>query len=163
MDLKNIDWTSTWDIVFLLDVLEHIPEHEQVLRQIHKSLRPGGLLFITTPALKIFWSYNDELAKHQRRYCSKDFVELASLTGYSLLRTNFFMFFLSPGLLLSRCFSRPLSRATSRQRRAHMAHTHRTPPRALNKILTAIFSLEASVVNRLGFPWGTSILAVLQR
>jgi SAM-dependent methyltransferase len=163
MDLKDLGWNAEWDVVFLLDVLEHIPEHEHVLRQIHKSLRLGGLLFITTPALKVFWSYNDELAKHQRRYCPQDFMNLASATGFSLLRTDFFMFFLSPLLLMSRCFSRPLDSDTRRQRREHMAHTHRTPPPPINKLLTAIFYLEASLVNRIGFHWGTSILAVMRR
>ena len=51
IDLLNLPWTDRWDVAFLLDVLEHIPAHEEALRQIFGTLAPGGLLFITTPAL----------------------------------------------------------------------------------------------------------------
>ncbi len=73
IDLLDIPWFEKWDIVFLLDVLEHIPEHQEALKQIRKCMRPGGLLFITTPALKFFWTYNDDVVHHQRRYSKKDF------------------------------------------------------------------------------------------
>jgi 2-polyprenyl-3-methyl-5-hydroxy-6-metoxy-1,4-benzoquinol methylase len=67
-DLMDLKWENRWDVIFLLDVLEHIPEHISVLKQVHKSLKPNGLLFMTAPALMSFWSYNDELSHHQRRY-----------------------------------------------------------------------------------------------
>ena len=40
-------------------------QRERAMREIASSLRPGGLLFVTTPALQSFWSYYDELASHQ--------------------------------------------------------------------------------------------------
>ena len=42
VDLLDLPWEGAWDVVFLLDVLEHIPEHEEVLCQVRKILRPGG-------------------------------------------------------------------------------------------------------------------------
>ena len=163
VDLLDIVWSEEWDVIFLLDVLEHIPDHGEVLRQIRKSMRPGGLLFVTTPALNLFWTYNDELAHHQRRYCTQDFQDLAKYADLKLLRTNYFMFFLSPALFLSRLLLRPPASATLEQRQDHLARTHRIPPRPVNTILSGIFSMEALMVNRVSFPWGTSILAVLQR
>lgn len=163
IDLLDIVWSEEWDVVFLLDVLEHIPDHREVLRQIRKSMRPGGLLFVTTPALTFFWTYNDELAHHQRRYCAQDFQDLATYADLELLRTNYFMFFLSPALLLSRMLFRPPVSATAAQRQEHLARTHRIPAAPINKILSKVFALEALMVNRIGLPWGTSILAVFQR
>ncbi len=163
IDLMDLVWSEDWDVAFLLDVLEHIPEHEEALRQIRKSLRPGGLLFVTTPALDQFWSFNDEIAHHQRRYAVRDYRELAGKTGFELLRTDYFMFFLSPALVVSRLLYRPPSMISKEQRQAYLEKTHRVPAPSVNKILTSIFSLEALMINRLGFPWGTSILAVLRR
>ena len=163
IDLLDLVWSEDWDVVFLLDVLEHIPEHRRALEQVRKSMRPGGLLFVTTPALKQFWTYNDDLAHHQRRYCKQDFRELADAVGLELLRTDYFMFLLSPALVLSRMFSRPPASATAEQLREHLARTHRIPARPVNAMLARAFSIEALMVNRVAFPWGTSILAVFRR
>ena len=49
IDLLNLGWEDEWDIAFMLDVLEHIPDDICALRQAAKALRPGGLLFVATP------------------------------------------------------------------------------------------------------------------
>ena len=144
-------------------MLEHISDHEVVLRQLHKSLRPGGLLFVTTSALRFFWTYNDQLAHHRRRYSRRDFRLLAKQVEFELLRTDYFMFFLSPVLLLSRLLYQPPESATPRQLKEHLMQTHSIPAKPINRILTNLFSVEAAMMNFVTFPWGSSILAVLKR
>ena len=163
IDLLDLGWCEEWDIVFLLDVLEHIRDHEEVLRQVRRSMRPGGLLFVTTPALKFFWTYNDELSQHQRRYSKQDFRALGNQAHLELLRTEYFMFFLSPALLLSRILLRPSASATPKQLQDHLARTHSIPAKSINELFAKIFSLEATMVEFINFPWGTSILAVFKR
>ena len=163
IDLLDLNWHEEWDIVFLLDVLEHISDDEKVLQQIYRSMRPGGLLFVTTPAIKFFWTYNDDFTHHQRRYSSHDFRILGKQTGFELLRTDYFMFFLSPALLFSRILFRPPESATSEQLRNHIKQAHNIPAQPLNRLLTNFFSIEAAIINFVNFPWGTSILAVFKR
>ena len=163
IDLLDLPWSDEWDIVFLLDVLEHIPDHLEVLRQVRKTMRPGGLLFVTTPALKFFWTYNDDLAHHQRRYSGRDFQSLGESADLQLLRTNYFMFFLSPALLLYRLLFHPPKSATPEQLQDNLRRSHESPPQIINEVLAQIFFAEASLTNFIGFPWGTSILAVFQR
>jgi len=163
VDLLDLPWRERWDVVFLLDVLEHIPDHERVLRQVRDSLRPGGLLLVTTPALNLFWTDNDALVGHQRRYCKRDFTTLARTAGLTLLRSDYFMFLLSPVLILSRVLNRLDKRATPQANTEHLVRTHRVPGPIVNRGLETIFSIEAALIDHLVFPWGTSILAVLQR
>ena len=163
IDLLDLAWLEEWDVVFLLDVLEHIPDHGEVLRQVRRSMRPGGLLFVTTPALKFFWTYNDEIVHHQRRYRKQDFRVLGEHAELELLRTEYFMFFLSPALLFNRILFRPPTSATPKQLQDHLARTHRIPTKAINELLTKVCSIEASLVNFVDFPWGTSIIAVFKR
>ncbi len=163
VDLLSLPWRAEWDLVFLLDVLEHIPEHETVIRQVAAALRPGGLLFVTTPALDFFWTYNDDLAHHQRRYNRADFGNLAAAAGLRLLRAEYFMFFLSPVLLMNRLLFRPPSAATPEQLHAHALKSHRIPARPVNRMLAALLRLEAAGMERLRYPWGTSILGVFQK
>lgn len=163
VDLLDLPWEQEWDVVFLLDVLEHLPDDALAVRQVKKCLRPGGLLVATTPALNSFWSYNDELAHHQRRYDRNDYRRLAQRTEMNLLRTEYFMFFLSPLLFCSRVFGRPPGSATAEQLKAHMERTHRVPAAPVNGLLKAVFSSEAFLANRCPLPWGTSILAVFRK
>src|SRR5262249_48684704 len=80
VDLMRLGWQDNWDVAFALDVLEHLPDDTNAVRQIAKALEPGGLLFVTMPALNFFWSYNDDLVGHQRRYCGQDLSRLAAAT-----------------------------------------------------------------------------------
>jgi SAM-dependent methyltransferase len=60
VDLMDLPWSHRWDLAFLLDVLEHLPDQEAILTQIRDALAPGGLLFVTVPALRCFWTWNDD-------------------------------------------------------------------------------------------------------
>ena len=162
-DLLRLGWRDRWDVIFLLDVLEHIPEDQAALRQVHDALRPGGLVFVTTPALRIFWSYQDLIGHHRRRYSRPDFVGLAESTELELLDTRYFMFFLSPLLWLARAKRRQVSQMTDEEKRELVERTHRAPPRPLNALLSWVFGLETPIGHAVRFPWGTSILAVLRK
>jgi len=160
VDLMNLKMDSRWDVAFLLDVIEHIPNDAEVIIQAAKSLKSGGLLFITTPALRFFWSYNDELAHHLRRYSKSDFVALADRTGMIMRDSRYFMFFLSPLYFLTR-YGR--DRMSLKEKIDAVKRAHNIPKPLLNEMLSRIFILEGSVGHRLSFPWGTSILTVLQK
>jgi SAM-dependent methyltransferase len=163
IDLLDLGWENRWDVAFLLDVIEHLPQDLPALRQIERALRPGGLLFVTTPALKFFWSYNDEIAHHVRRYAREDFARLAAESGLVLKKASYFMFLLSPLLWLSRLAHRNVTELSPAQVQLLIQKTHRVPPKALNSLLNFIFGLETPLGLRLPFPWGTSILGVFQK
>ena len=164
VDLLNPPWENRWDVAFLLDVLEHIPADEDALRRIYQSLAPGGILFVTTPALRVFWSWNDEVVHHVRRYSKSDFKRLAAATGFCLIDARYFMFLLSPLRLATRFATRAeVKNMTEEHARALMKRMHRVPSPPLNVLLGAIFAGETPLGHILPFPWGSSILAVLQK
>jgi SAM-dependent methyltransferase len=163
IDLLSTGWTDRWDFAFLLDVVEHIPDDQRVFQEAFQLLRPGGLLFVTTPALRFFWSYNDRMAHHLRRYSRDDFWRLARSAGFEVRSTRYFMFFLSPLLLLARLRRIDPSQMTPEQVMAHLERTHRIPPRPLNAALAAAFSLETPLGHWVPFPWGTSVLGIFRK
>lgn len=163
LDCTHLGWKDRWDVVFLLDVLEHLPDDIGVMREIMLALAKGGLVFVTVPALRAFWTYNDELVGHQRRYCKADLIRVARQSGLTVRETRYFMFLLSPLLLLSRWLSRPRRELSKQEVRAHLAHTHRVPPKILNSLLGAIFALETPLGHWFSFPWGTSLLGVFEK
>lgn len=163
VDLLSLPWRRRWDIVFLLDVIEHMRDDVQAMTQISLALRPGGLLFVTAPAIRWFWTSNDNLERHARRYSRHDFQKIADKCGLELIDARYFMFLLSPLLLLSRWFGPNLSRMTSEQMAAHYRKTHGVPPRPLNAVLRAIFNLETPLGHRIAFPWGTSVFGLFRK
>jgi 2-polyprenyl-3-methyl-5-hydroxy-6-metoxy-1,4-benzoquinol methylase len=163
VDLRDLGWKERWNIVFLLDVLEHIQDPSSVVQQICQCLRPNGLLFLTVPALDFFWSYNDELARHQRRYSLRDMKSLAHQCELRLTKVRYFMFFLSPLLYLSRFYALKPGTMSRDEIKEFMARTHRIPSKPVNALLKWIFSIETPLGLWLPFPWGTSVLAIFQK
>jgi SAM-dependent methyltransferase len=162
VDLMDLGWTDYWDVVFLLDVIEHLPDDLQALREARQAMKPGGLLFVTTPALPQFWSYNDDLANHLRRYTRRDFARLAASAGLQLCDSRYFMFLLSPLYWLIR--RRPMiDTMTADQQRDLMIRAHRIPARPINAALSAIFAAETPIGHLISFPWGTSILGIFRK
>jgi SAM-dependent methyltransferase len=163
-DLLNLQWQNRWDIAFVLDVLEHIPSDVAALKQIQAALAPGGLLFVTVPALQAFWTWNDELIGHQRRYTTRDFRALAEHSGLELMDARYFMFFLSPLLFVSRLLQKGRVQTLSDAQRWKVAEEmHKVPAAPLNSALSAVFGAETPIGHWTSFPWGTSLLAVLRK
>lgn len=160
-DILNLGWKERWDTAFLLDVIEHIPDDVEVLRGVSEILRPGGLVFVTTPALNFFWSYNDEVGHHLRRYNKDDMKLLATKTGLELVDARYFMFLLSPLYLLAR--SRRVAHLTEEEKIQLIIKQHQIPPTIVNSALSWVFGLESSLGYLLPFPWGTSILGVFRK
>ena len=162
IDLMNLGWQEQWDVAFLLDVIEHLPDDAGAMRQAAAALKPGGLLFVTTPAFPQFWSYNDDLAHHLRRYRKPDLQRLAGESGLLLKDARYFMFFLSPLYLLSRM--KPGFDKLSPEEQKTLVHKqHEIPAAPVNAALSAVFGAETPIGHWLPFPWGTSILGVFQK
>lgn len=162
VDLMNLGWTEHWDVAFLLDVIEHLPDDVGALREACQALKPGGLLFVTAPALPQFWSYNDEISRHLRRYTRKDFTRLAEQADLQLGDARYFMFLLSPLYWLAR--RRPgIAAMSEEEKRERVIRAHQIPARPINAALTAVFAAETPLGHRVRFPWGTSILGVFRK
>lgn len=161
VDLMNIGWENRWDVAFLLDVIEHCPDDREIIRQAAKALKPGGKLIVTTPALDCFWSHNDVIAQHLRRYNKEKYEALARDAGLVLRANRYFMFYLSPLYWLSRK-TKSADMSEEKLMRA-VEKEHQIPNRIVNSILTAIFEAESTVGHKINFPWGTSILGVFEK
>ena len=49
-DLTTYTKTDSYDLILSVDVMEHILEDEAVFRNFYQSLKPGGLVLISTPS-----------------------------------------------------------------------------------------------------------------
>lgn len=51
-DLASLKKTAAYDLVYSIDVLEHIEDFQLVLDRLTVALRPGGMLFLHVPNLE---------------------------------------------------------------------------------------------------------------
>ena len=161
VDLMNLQMKNRWDIIFLLDVIEHCPDDLNIVRQAYDALKPNGKLIVSTPALMVFWSHNDEYGQHLRRYCIADYRRISEQSGFKLVDARYFMFFLSPFYWLSRkAKSKKLTRA---ELEAAILKEHQVPNSFINNLLAKIFLAESPIGHYFHFPWGTSVLGVFEK
>jgi SAM-dependent methyltransferase len=76
--------------VGLFDVLEHIPEPEFLLQEIHRCLRPSGKFVLTVPASPALWSEQDECAGHFRRYTKRSLIKSVRAAGFVPIEVQYF-------------------------------------------------------------------------
>lgn len=145
----------SFDLVCLLDVLEHIDDDRAALRRVRDLLRPGGRVLLTVPAYQWLYGAHDRAHHHRRRYTACEVRRAAQEAGFDVQRCGYFNTLLFP-LVVARRIGQRSGGATDSGDAA-------LPAALLNRLLHAVFSCERWLVPRLLFPFGTSVLAVLAR
>lgn len=155
-----------FDLVALLDTIEHIPDEFGVLEECRRVLKPGGKLMITVPAFMWLWSYNDEINAHQRRYTAPELrhkLEMAGFTTKLLSYNNFFLFPVVAGLRLLRPHKPNLEspHLTDDEKVYQVEMEPIAEP--VNSILHAVGWLEAELIERVALPFGVSVLCIAEK
>ena len=143
-------------LLVMLDVLEHIEDDVAALRRAREIVEPGGVLFMTVPALPSLWSQHDVVNAHFRRYTRSRLREVIEASGWkiSVLR-YFFTWTVAPLYLRSILF--PARRDGNGDASSYRP---RVPPTVINAPLLALSTVEQAVLEALPPPTGSSLLAV---
>ena len=78
-----------FDGVYSVNVLEHIENDAEILRQLRGVLRPGGGLYLYVPAFQLLFSANDRRVGHFRRYRRPSLEALMGRAGFSVSRAEY--------------------------------------------------------------------------
>jgi len=155
-----------FDLVTLLDTVEHIPDELGVFAECARVLKPGGLLLVTVPAYPWLWSYNDEINAHQRRYTAAELRQKLGLSGLRVSRISYNNFFLFPAVAAIR-FLRPYNPGLKSPHLHPDADGYQVDmepiPEPVNTLLHGIYWLEAEILARIPFPFGVSILCIARK
>ncbi|MGC9329031.1 MAG: class I SAM-dependent DNA methyltransferase, partial [Candidatus Hinthialibacter sp.] len=147
---------ESFDLILLLDVLEHLDDEIAVLQSLRSWLRPGGALIAAVPAFSWLWSGEDAVSHHRRRYTQKSLRRTLHSAGFRTIRDTYFNFFLFPlqaGVIFANRIFRP--------RTLHQSNL--TPlPFGLNSLLTCIMASERHVLKYVNLPVGGSVLSIAE-
>jgi SAM-dependent methyltransferase len=141
-----------YDLIAILDVLEHVEADEEALASMARKLKPGGRILVTVPAHPWMWSAHDVVNHHQRRYTKKSLQDVIARAGLKLDMISYFNSLLFPLAAAARLAGRVTGRQDS---------DDKLPPRPLNTLFETLFNLERHALGRLPFPPGVSLVAIL--
>lgn len=148
---ENFRPAAPYDLLLLLDVLEHIKEPAPVLKRAVELLAPAGKVIITVPAFQALWTTHDDLNHHFVRYTKRSFQQLAAKARMKIDHQRY---------LFQWTFLPKFG--------AHMVESvlkpkpsiPRTPPRIINGLLAAMSVGEAVLFENVSVPFGGSLLVV---
>lgn len=145
---------DAYDLIAMLDVLEHIPEDAPALAALAPKLAPGGRILVTVPANPKLWSAHDVAHHHQRRYTADALRDLFETSGYRVRHLTHFNTLLYPLVVAARAAGRLLKREGG---------DDAMPPAPLNGVLKALFGAERHWVGTRTLPFGVSLGVVAER
>jgi ubiquinone/menaquinone biosynthesis C-methylase UbiE len=153
---------NTFDLILMLDVLEHIKNDTKAITEAKRVLKTGGHLIVTTPALQFIWSDHDENQGHFRRYTRHMMRDLSEKTGFDLDFVSYFNFFLSPIIITIRLLGniKPLGYVNSYDSRLNYGLAEIGP---INSLLEWIFIREIELLRHISYPIGISIATLFTK
>jgi SAM-dependent methyltransferase len=156
MDARWIPYQNEFEVIGAFDVLEHIKEDEDVLREIHQALVLGGGALFTVPQHPSLWSSADEYACHVRRYRVGELKDKLVQAGFQVEMETSFVSLLLPAMFAARLLKRD---APGQESSAELRL-----PKVINGIFSLVMTIERCLI-RIGvrFQFGGSVLLVVRK
>jgi SAM-dependent methyltransferase len=147
---------ARFDCVTSFDVIYHrwVPDDGAAVREMARVLKPGGLLLVRVPALRLLWGAHDEAVHSRHRYTRGELRSLLQAQGLVPLRLTYGNTFLLP-LLLAR---RTVDRLSGRQ-----GSDVGFLPAPLEWAFRSLLQAEAALLRRVSLPLGSSLFALARK
>ncbi|MCK4966753.1 class I SAM-dependent methyltransferase, partial [bacterium] len=158
LDIEHLPFKEHYDTIGIFDVLEHINQEQNVLENIHGALKKDGLLIITVPAFGFLWSYWDTVNKHKRRYTKNMLKKRLENAGFTIERTSYMFFLLSPFTIMSRLLKKNI-----KEDQDSLFEKELKIVPILNTLFYYLIKLESYLLKYFNLPFGTSVIAVARK
>ena len=146
---------ASFDAVISSSVLYHewVRDVEGAVREMHRILRPGGVLVVNVPAFPFLHSPHDEAVMTARRFRKREIRQLLEKQNFKIRRLTYWTTFLFPLAVAARTLG------GSKMGRDFEAKGESFGQRALGRIM----ALELSVLRKTSLPFGVALLAVARK
>jgi ubiquinone/menaquinone biosynthesis C-methylase UbiE len=147
----------TADLLISTEVIEHLDDDVEALREYRRVLRPGASIFITTSSYMFLWSEHDVRAAHRRRYRLRELGERFERAGLVVDRLSYYYSFLVPPAVLVR--KTPLKRFVK-----DTDEETSTMHPAIDAVFYRLARAERKLARKgVGIPFGLSMFCVAHR
>ncbi len=154
---KEMPFTAMqFQLITLLDVLEHIDDERASLQTLENLLASGGHLLISVPAFPFLWGPHDEQHHHKRRYRAAGLRARIAEAGLDVQWLSYYNSSLFPAVAAVRLLHRLLPAGEAGSELA-------LPPAPINVLLENIFAAERYLLGRLMLPFGVSLIVLARK
>ncbi len=144
---------GAYDLIAVLDVVEHIADDVAALSAMRERLAPGGKILITVPAHRWMWSAHDVVNHHHRRYSKATLRRAIEAAGLRPRKLAYFNSLLFPLAAAARVAGRVAGREDS---------DDSPPAKPLNALFERVFRLERHLVGRVPMGPGVTIVTLAE-
>lgn len=148
--------SEQYDVILLLDVLEHIENESLIIHEVKRLLKIGGKLIITVPAFMSLWGPHDIVNHHLRRYTLPYITDHVLKSGLRYVWGSYFFGWCFIPLWIVR----RVKRITQRK---NPHHDFIIPPAWLNKALQSLSYVEFTFARKWRLPFGTSLMLIAEK
>ena len=151
---ETFDPGTSYDLILMLDSLEHFAEPSLALRRAVDILDPRGFIVVTVPAFRQLWTHHDDVNAHVTRFTRSTLRRVVADAGATIVSSLYFFHWLAPVKLALRAKESlipPIDGIPS------------VPFSWLNRALFDLSRLEQRSLSRVPVPFGSSLYAVIVR
>jgi SAM-dependent methyltransferase len=152
---------ASFDIVVLLNVLEHIEDDNKALLHVARILKPGGTAIIEVPAGPDLYDVYDKQLQHFRRYRLQDLVRQVEAAGMTVIEKSHLGFFIYPGFWWTKKRGQRRLQDAESVQRAIVARDIKTTGNS--RVMYSLMRLEAKLRDLIFYPWGIRCLITCTR
>ncbi|NWJ48480.1 MAG: class I SAM-dependent methyltransferase [Chloroflexi bacterium] len=159
---QPFDFDFDFDVISALDVIEHLEDDIQGLKNLKQALNPDGILIVSVPAYQFMFSYWDVALGHKKRYTLKTLTQAVEAAGYTIVKKSY----TNTSILIPAAVVRSLKGLAGRANRKINARLlsedtdFTSLPKPLNDFLISLYNIENRLVLTKGLPMGLSALVV---
>ncbi len=144
--------SASLDAVVLLNVLEHIEDDAEAIRQLYRILKPGGLVIIEVPTGQKLYDVYDELLLHYRRYNLTQLASLFEKANFQVLERSHLGFAIYPGFWLVKQRNKRFLSHEQAAKQNVVANNIRATRN--NRILEKLMKVELAFGKKIAYPFG---------
>lgn len=139
-----------YDLILMLDVLEHFEDPGRALRHAATLLNEKGRILLTVPAFRLLWTHHDVLNRHFHRFTKTQLRGVVLSAGLDVFESWYLFHWLFAAKLVAR----------AREWMTGPSKPEAMPAEPINEMLFRICAGEQRVAGR-NVPFGSSLLAVI--
>ena len=142
------------------DVLEHLPNPDEMLREMHRTLQDDGRLYLTVPVGQWLWGSLDETLGHQQRFSKRGMRQLLERNGFVPEREEYLFLSLVPLAWLMRALPYKFRRVRNS---VEEISDQLAPNRFVDSLSAFILKIESKISNLIPLPYGLTLLVVVKK
>jgi SAM-dependent methyltransferase len=146
---------GSFDLTTALDVIEHLDDDVEGLKEMYRVTREGGYSLFFVPAFMWLWGVQDDISNHRIRYTRSQIIERIERAGYKVERATYANITFFPPILAGRTLMKLTGIKPESENNITIS--------GLNGIMGKIFSSESLWLKNFNLPFGVSIVVVAKK